>query len=270
MKRTAILALAALLLAASLVLPAAAYDSQRQLDLVTDDAGLLSDAERSELESRAEALSAQYDCDICIVTVDDFTRYGGSAAISDFTEYVYNAYTLGAGGDRSCVVLALSMAARDYDLMAHGYANVAFTDYGKGVLEDQFLPALGDDDWYKGFSAYLEGCGKFLDYAEKGTPVDTNFNPYDRFTAGQALITVVICLLPALLAVLIMRRKMKSAVPQREASAYIPEGGVSITQSGDVFLHTDVQRVRIQKSDSGGGGGTTVNSGGFSHSSGKF
>ena len=65
---------------------------------------------------------------------------------------------------------------------------------------------------------------------------------------------------------------MKSAKIAREASRYISPQGVWMQDQQDMFTDTPVTRQRIEH-DSGsrsGGGGTSVNSGAFSHSSGKF
>ena len=69
-----------------------------------------------------------------------------------------------------------------------------------------------------------------------------------------------------------LKKKMKSAKIAREASAYIAPQGAWMQDQQDMFTHATVTRQHIER-DSGsrsGGGGTSVNSGGFSHSSGKF
>ena len=65
--------LAVLALLTALCVPALA--AEPELDNVTDAAALLSDQEWAALESKAEALSAQYECGIYIITLDDFTDY---------------------------------------------------------------------------------------------------------------------------------------------------------------------------------------------------
>ena len=51
---------------------------------------------------------------------------------------------------------ALSMAERDFQMLAHGdTANAAFTDYGKYIMQDEFLDNFREDDWYGGFADYI-------------------------------------------------------------------------------------------------------------------
>jgi len=159
------------------------------------------------------------------------------------------------------------MENRDYDLMAHGGGNTAFTDYGKRILSGKCREYFHDDDWYGGFLCYLDAGGEFLQYAADGRPVDKGANPYDKFTFLDAVITLSVCFLPGLVTVLIMKRRMKTAVPQTEANAYVAKDGVLITETSDLFLNTTQNRVRRARESSGG---TTADSSGSSHESGKF
>lgn len=71
----------------------------------------------------------------------------------------------------------------------------------------------------------------------------------------------------------IQKGKLKSVRKASGAARYTASGGAEITLREDRFTHTTEVRTPIKtESDSGSSfsGGTTVNSGGFSHSSGKF
>jgi len=71
-----------------------------------------------------------------------------------------------------------------------------------------------------------------------------------------------------------MRHRMKPVKTQSRADEYIVPGGIHFNLKRDVFVNRTVSRtvIRTENRDShyGGGGGTTVNSGGFSGHSGKF
>ena len=162
--------LAVLLLIVCLSIPAFA---DAQFSYVTDDAGILYDSDISALEERAAAVSEQYGCGVYIVTVEDFTDYSDAYYVDDFGEELFSSYDLGLGDGNCGILLILSMAERDYGLVAHGdFANTAFTDYGKDALAEYFLDDFRNDDWYQGFADYIDGCAEFMRRAADGQPVD--------------------------------------------------------------------------------------------------
>ena len=292
MKKIASALLAAIMLLVCLAVPAFA---DAQPGYVTDDAGILTDSELSELEARAEQVSTQYDCGVYIVTVDDFAEYGSVSDIESFGKGLFADYELGLGSDGCGIVLILSMAERDYALVAHGdLANTAFTDYGKDALAELFLDDFRSDDWYWGFSDYIDGCEEYLRAALYDEPVDVPGSGYDygsdydgyydyggsdlgffwRLTHTTSPYTlaliIVFSAIIALSVCLIMRRMMKTAVSAANANRYVV-GGIVLSHSNDYFTHTTVTRTQVESDDDNSShGGTSVDSGGYSSSSGKF
>ena len=244
--------------------------SERELPLVRDVYGLLTKAEVEELNARAERYSEQYECDVILIVVYDTGYYN----VEDFTEEVYREYNFGWGQEKSGVILLLSMFGRDYDLAAYGYGNTAFTDKGKEWLMDEVLPYLKKDDWYGGFSKYLDLCADYLRQAREGKPVDryglgcSHHNGF-RLSVPAVLGALIAGALIALIAVSVLRARMRSAVLQGKADDY-RSGELQLTREEDRFLKKDVVRVRRESSSGGGGHGTSVRSSGFSHHSGKF
>ena len=229
--------------------------------MVTDNADLLTDAEEKELAAKAWDLTRTYNCAVYIVTLPSLE---GMEAW-EVTEYLWTEYHMGYGEDQSGVMLMLSMEYRDYDIAAHGYGNVAFTDYGKEVMAERFLPELGDDNWYAGLSIYLDCCGEFLELAAEGTPFDVGSDSDPLFEAG---ISLVASLVIAFIVTVRLEAQMKTAKMQKAAQAYIDQQGLVLSVQRDHYTHT-TRSERYdppKKSD----GGTTVNDDGFSHSSGKF
>ena len=86
-----------------------------------------------------------------------------------------------------------------------------------------------------------------------------------HFAATKEL--ALVPLLTALVVCLVMKGKMKSARLQTQADAYITQDSLRLTRQDDRYITTTQTRVKIETAKSGG---TSVNSGGFSHSSGKF
>lgn len=258
---------------------------------VFDDAGLLDKAVAASLSQQAAIVSEQYGVGVYVVTVEDYQDFGVS--VESAAEVIYDAYVLGLGAESDGILLLLSMAERDYDLCAYGtQAHIAFTDYGKDQLANVFLDNFRNDDWYGGFVDYIATCGEYLQLAADGTPVDIagssgDIYYYDEngelervehtgvqhglFWAPGWIVSAIIGVLLALLIAWIVKRvTMKSVAAKAEAGNYVT-GSPDFRIRTDQFTHITESRRKIEtNSGSGGGGGTSVNSGGFSHSSGKF
>lgn len=260
MKKRILGLLFSLILVITMACPAfAAAEDVPFSTMVLDDAGLLLQSEIDELDAQAWEITHTYGCAVYIVTIDSLE---GMEAW-ELTEMIQAEHSMGYGSDQSCVILLISMEERDYNIMAHGYGNTAFTDYGKEKLADSFLDEFEDDDWYGGFVEYLDGCDEYLDAARDGKPVDKGHSPILGILLG-----VVVPLLIAFFVCSNLKSQMKTARAQRAANVYIDRQGLVLTGRNDQFLHTTrTERYIEPKKDSGS---TTVNSGGNSHKSGKF
>ena len=274
MKRLFCALCAALLLACLLCVPAFAEDTEA---FVFDNAGLLSEEEAAQLNEAAKEVSLRYGCGVYIALFEDMAEYG-YRYIESFAEEVFEQWTLGLGEERNAIILVMSMADRDYDLCAHGdIAHTAFTDYGKEVLADEFKDNFRRDDWAGGFRDYISQCAYMLDRAEKGDPIDIPDYPEPEPRTLQERLTmavgpgVIVGIIFGFIYCAALKSKMKSAKIAREAERYIAPRGVWMQAEDDMFTHTTVTRQHIQRdNDRGSHGGTSINSGGFSHSSGKF
>ena len=257
-----------LLLVFSLILSLTSVVSAADLNMVTDTTGTLTDSQWERLNTRAESIAEQYRCDVAIIMIDEMTDNDGAF---EWAQGLYNQYNFGYGSERSGVLLFISLAERDYSLIARGFGNTAFTDYGKDVMLDRhILPLLGDDKYYEAFSAYLDKAEEFLALARDGTPFDRGTDP-NREGMSIYLKLAIIIILPLVIALLICsvwESKMKTARIAKTACNYIPPGGFQLTGQLDMFLYRTHTRTKIQSNSSSGG--TTVNSGGFSGRSGKF
>ena len=267
-----------------------------QLPYVTDAAGLLTEAEAAELESMAQSVSQQYGCGVYVVTVDDMADYidpdavteTGETGMAAFTEYAWDALGLADSYDGNGIILALSMAERDFELMAHGdTANAAFTDYGKYIMQDEFLDNFREDDWSGGFADYIAACGCYLEANANGTPIDVEPSDdteeeYEPLSFGDKLFFAALMafrfglplgLIVAFIVCAIYKRQLKSVRRATEAARYTVSGGTEITAREDRFTQVRTP-IKTESDDHDSGpsfsGGTTVNSGGFSHSGGKF
>ena len=249
MKKRFVTLLLALLAALTLTVPAWA-EQQPGDPFIYDTAGLLSDGDRAYLEQMADAISWQYQCGVYIVTVDDYEVYGSdrySAALN-----IYRGNDFGIGDGRDGIMLMLSMWDRDYEVFIQdgGLADSAFGSYAVDLLEEAFLPYLGNDDWYGGFHAYLTTCSDDLALADMGQPVK---KPLTKVILPALLVGCGV----ALLICLLLKAKMKSVRKGAEADVYVTAEGLDLTKRYDRYTHTTETRVRKNTRDdhdSGGGG----------------
>lgn len=240
---------------------------------VRDEAGLLTEEQVNTLEEQAKTISNAQKCGVYILTVDDFTA-DGADTIRDFSKGYYKDNDLGWGDGRDGEMLVLSMADRDYWLLAYGnHGNAAFTDDNRSTVEDAFLDNFREDDWAGGFADYLTASEELLTEAPSGGDYS-----YDGDYSGDSMtffnwkllgICVIGSCVIALIVCLIFKAQMKSARLKQDASDYVDRGDIRIHAREDRFTHRTESRVRIHDDDDHGGGGG-VDSDGFSGGGGKF
>lgn len=235
--------------------------SESQLGYVIDTVPLLDDGEWNRLEDMAEMVSTRYDCGVYMVTVDDYEDYGSGDVFDVATQIYHNDDNgFGVGTGRNGIMLLLSMDDRDWAMFVYGEnAEYAFNSYGQEQLEEVFLDNFAGNDWYGGFSDYIEACGEYLAKAEAGKPVRAN--PL----WGIGLSTGLSCLV-ALAVCMVMKRKMKTARQKIEADAYISDGGLMLIASHDHYTHTTETSRKIERSS----GSSSRSGGDGSGRSGKF
>ena len=268
MKRNWIAIVLLLVMLTSLAVPAAAEETP-VLGYVTDQPGLLTMEQWTELTQRSRNIEKAYGCAVYLVILEDYTSFGSTPR--DAAKYIYKTYDLGCGEDKNGIMLMLSMADRDFWLLAYGdAANRALTDHGRKKMEETFLPYFGKDDWYGGADSYYTVAEQYLKLAAEDTPFDKNTDPDEKnnplFSYGIGLLVGVAA---ALTVCFVFKSQMNTAVHQTTAGQYVPEDGITIRNRTDRYTHSTVQRVKIEKHDSSSGG-TTVDRDGFSGSGGKF
>ena len=225
------------------------------MEYIFDVSDLLSYEEWDELESRAAAISNSRHCGVYFALVDDYRDYG-DGDVYEVTSQLYHNSQLGMGDGRDGIIVLLSMHERDYAMFVYGeYGEYAFDDFGQEQLEERFLEAFGDDDWYGGISDYLDACDEFLAKAEEGNPVRPAYGMWFLAMTGlSCLVAGAICF--------VLLRSMKTVHQKTQANAYLTEGGLNLTEQYDRYTHTTETRTRIEKNTSGdthsesGGGGS--------------
>lgn len=265
MKRFFSVFLAAVLLMV-LAVPASAAESY-----IWDEAGLLTEEGRAELNETAREISERTGCGVYFLSIPDYTVYG-KGTIGETADWLYSEKGLGVGNNQDGVLLVLSMADRDYSLIPHGFGGTAITVTGLDYITKACLDDFGDNAWYHGVYNYLNATDTLLTRARNGDIYDR-----DKVSSGsQWTWSLIIGLSLALIVCVTQQAVMKKKVrEQTQALGYLKKGSVNITRRSDRYTHTTETRVKINndndKDNSSGGDSTYFRtSDGSIGKSGKF
>lgn len=211
-------------------------------DLLVDDADLLTRQEEKQLLRQLEEVSDQYGMDVVVVTVNGTN----GSYIRDYADnyYDYNGYA------DDGVLLLVDMGAREWWITGTGDGMEIFTSSVIDDIGNEFEGALSDGDYAEAFEIYIEQCAYYIE---------------DPFQAGPTiLIALVLGLLTALIVTGIMRGQLKSVRSKAAASDYLKPGSMVVTNAHELYLYSNVTRIRREQSS----GGTHRSSSGRSHSGG--
>ena len=270
----------------TLAVPASAFS---ETYIMEDDAPLFDAAVAAEIEQQCARAAELYGCGIYTVILDDFSIYDPSAY--EAAKVIYRERDLGVGENKNGILLMLSMSERDYGLICYGdIANSVFTDEVQEQIKDAFLDDLGEDNWDCGLKDYVASSIHVL--ANFDVTVGEAFPGYYQDgvyypPVNLSLVQVVQSYWPLILAfsvvlTIVMRptlqrwleRSMYTAAEKFDAEEYVPDRGMKLTKQEDRFSHEEVRTVYHYEDDSDSDDdsdwATTVDSDGFSGSSGKF
>lgn len=230
---------------------------------VRDDASLLTAEEASALEARLGALSAQYDCDILVVTVQSLGGKNPHAFADDCFE--------SAASKENGILLLLAMDSRDYDIASFGEFEKTFGATRREYIADAVVPLLSDGEYADAFEEFAARCEKILAGVASGRLTDNTSLPKDAPSVAVYLVALGIGLLVALIVTLSMRSKLRSVRSAPDARYYVRAGSLDVRVSRERFLYRNITRTaRVKDDSSHSGGGHSSGSSSGHHTSGKF
>ena len=250
-----------------------AIPEERQLELLVDEAGLLTEDEQLEILEILNEISERQELEIAICTQPDFGGKGPQAFADDFFDYMGYGY----GENDDGILFALDMENRKWAISVYGFGKEAFTDYGQEYLVDSFINYISNGDYYYGFKAYAETCDDLIQQARDGKPYDVEEGGVDKsFWTNLIFPSILGGFVLAFITANRKKRKLLSVVAKNDAGDYTRAGSLHLTRSDDIFTGTVTNRRKIEResssSSSGGGTSTHTSSSGRSHggSSGSF
>lgn len=252
---------------------------ERQLDRVADLAGVIDTDRLKSLNTLADRISEQYQCDVAVAFVPSLEgKY-----IVDYADDFYDYKGYGYGENDDGILLLISVGDREFAETTYGYGKTAFTDYGMTrYLEPRFTPYLGESDWAGAAEQFINDAGVLLKQAREGRPYDYYEPERQQKSLKEtaplaALISAVIGFFSGGIPTGAMKRQMKSVEKEYGAANYA-KGGLNLRYQDDRFLYANVSKTPIPREtehrSGGGGGGSSVHfsSSGRTHggSHGKF
>lgn len=263
-------ALAALILAAALAVPAFAVEGGFA-DLyyrMNDSAEVLTEDEDNELEASLEELSVRQSFDVVIATIESLESVDYDS-MEAYADDLYDFCQFGYGSDMDGVLLLVSVGDRKWHISTCGYGITAFTDAGIQYLGEQMTPFMADGDYAGAFRTFVQWSDTYIDAARAGHPYDVNNLPREPLSLMYLFLALGIGLALAWVVVHVMKSQLRSVAFQENAASYVREGSMKLTNQRDLFLYRDVHRTeRPKDSDSSGGSSIHTSSSGTTHGGG--
>ena len=224
---------------------------------VADNAGLLSAAEISELESLTAQIASTYNFDLVIVTE---TSIGSASPMNYADDYFdYNGFM----GRDGCLFLQVT-GSRDYWFSTSGRGIKILNSAAFNKLEKDAVNFLKNNDPAGAYRTFIRDWETFLALDAEGK----SYNFVAEYALYLYIGAWVISLIIALAAILIMRAKLNTVHPKTEADSFIILGSLNFSLRKDSFLYSTVSKSKKADSSSSGGSGSHTSSSGSSHGGG--
>lgn len=154
MKKTILTILAVIVLCLGTAFSAFAEDEVQDFrnsgDRVIDNAGLLTDSQKSDLNRKIDEIRVRQKLDIVVLTTATLDGAKTWEYADDYFDY--NSY--GYGMKRDGLLLLISTEENDWYISTHGYAIYAFTDDGISYIGKKLKPYLSGGDFAGAFDAF--------------------------------------------------------------------------------------------------------------------
>ena len=222
---------------------------------VYDDAGLLTEGERTDLANRLAQLGSTYNAQIVVVTIPSAEGNDPDAVV----EYFYDNMGIGYGESLDGVLLLVCMEPREYRILSNGYCGTAINtgaidDIGNAIVSD-----LADGDYAEAFGGFADKCEYYLDGYLNGFPFDFGIS------IGIALLIGV---LVGQIVGKVLKGQLKTVHREHRAQNYVKSGSLMLTEQSDTFLYRDVKRIKKDTDSnsntrSSGGSARSVGGGSF-------
>lgn len=244
-----------------------AYAESSSTAKVVDDAGILTDEEFNEIETKLDEVS--------LANYTDFAVFFESTTPSEYYDnygddhvmyYCADLWDYGGYSDDG-VVLMITVDDREWTIVTEGAGSVYFGDAIQADLSDAILPYLQADDFSGAALEYASFVTERMNSlnssdSESESSTDSDYEtPYteDVSTFGIFMdslranfvkliaVALVLGLIVAAIRNIKLKSELTSVRSQSAAADYIVPGSVNLRAQRDTFLYRDVTRTRKEK-----------------------
>lgn len=231
---------------------------------VYDFADLFTVDEEEKLYDQISSYINSYSLDMAVVTIDTNNKDSAMEYADDF--YDYNLF------DYNGLLLLIDMDNREIYITTTGSAISMYSDYRIDLILDGIYEKVSDELYYEGSSVFVSVASQL---AAKGVPQgeeDFVISSAGKITKNLYIMNVFwFALIGTIIIILIMvftNRMVKKATSSRE---YLNKSTMKINGISEIFLGSNVSKVRRSDSSSSSGrsgSSTRSSSSGRSHGGG--
>ncbi|WKA55575.1 TPM domain-containing protein [Planococcus shixiaomingii] len=205
-----------------------------------DDAGLLSDSEKSQLEALAAEHSREEGIDFLFLTTNETEGRTTETYMGDFFDQ-WKADT----GQSNAVILTIDMENREFYLAGFGTAETKLDNQRVQMILDRITPYMQRSDYGGAFYETVTTASRYMEYRPGVNPESIFLKTW--FHAAVAL----------LLGGLVVGSMVFNAGGRvtTTSSTYVDRDHTRVRSEQDRFRNKTVSRRRIPKSNKSGGGG---------------
>ena len=239
--------------------------SENQKQYIYDDANLLTEEERADLESFAMELGEETETAYLVLTLEDTNGKDIKKYVQDFYDENAPGYDMPFG---NTAILAVDMEEREIYLAGFKKAEEYLDDYTLDYIRDEITPDLSDGNYYQAFSAFMQESYDFLLEEPSGYSGSADTNVPEEATQNiffNWIFQLVIALFLAGIVVTIMVYQSGGRVTVN-GSTYMDNKNSKILNRYDRFTHKTVTKQKKPENNNHSGGGGGVTGGGHSHS----
>ncbi len=236
------------------ILPMSSASAAENKNLIYDEANLLSEQDRNELNALANQYSAERQTDLIIYTTNNDEHKDEKLLTEEFYDDRAPGYDKPHG---NTVMLTLDMYNRKV-YAAGFYKGEEYVDNSRvDKITEKIAPDLTDGNYRMAFEKFLNLSYEYLDLKPGVNPDNILFKTWFQVAASLAVGGVVV-------GVMMYRSGGRVTVNR---STYEDSSNSHVIDRQDRYIRTTVTKRKIEKNNNnggGGGGGTTA--GGHSHS----